>query len=43
MKASTPYRQSQVAATLLQALGFHAADFSTRADEPLAIFERNAN
>jgi hypothetical protein len=40
MKTSTPYRQSQVAATLLQTLGFRAADFSVRADEPLAaIFE----
>jgi len=42
MKTSTPYRLSQVTATLLQALGFRAADFSARADEPIAaVFEHS--
>jgi Metalloenzyme superfamily len=38
--AAGPYRQSQVAATLLKSIGLRAADFSARADEPIdAIFE----
>jgi hypothetical protein len=40
MKTPMPYRQSQLAATLLQSLGFRGAEFSARADEPItAIFE----
>lgn len=39
IQAPSPYRQSQVTATLLRSIGFRAADFSARADDPIdAIF-----
>lgn len=43
LKAATPYRTSQVTATLLKSIGLRAADFSKRADEPIdAIFDATA-
>jgi hypothetical protein len=38
--AASPYRQSQVAATVLESIGLRAKDFSAQADDPIdAIFE----
>ena len=43
IEAASPYRQSQVTATLLQSLGLRATDFSARADEPIgAMFDSSS-